>query len=488
MTRDFDRAMAESADLLGDVLSEVEAPPFQDDFLVCQLGRLLEDGEPSFEDSDFRFLIQQGIRLEYDSDIGLRARFMERLRREAPEFRGRARRITPDVIGALEDVDFPLHRIGAVVRHYTRRLFARLEGTEGAEAVDDLGETIDQVFEFAGDPEIAGAAIGRLARLASPVAARALAYAVAEPVLDETLEEQASEALRAGWPAGRAYILYNLRLHAHEDIPFRWLELLVAANELRAVDRILEEVLKHARDPAFRTDLLASLDLLGRSADPGREGKVLRILTGPHAPADARRLLADWVQDSTAAAFLREALESGNPPPHDFVHLGEDFSSFAAASPGMSLDRVHARWNQAYHESLGWQQRSKLPRSALEVRSEESIQAAIIDRLPGPRPDEATLRELVESLRETWLGTPRDGMIPLVAIYRERPRENPWLEDVYTREINGLYIEAAGRYDDGDGEGARRRLDRLLEIEPEYPLATALDRVMQSQKSLHDLK
>jgi hypothetical protein len=79
-------------------------------------------------------------------------------------------------------------------------------------------------------------------------------------------------------------------------------------------------------------------------------------------------------------------------------------------------------------------------------------------------------------------------MIPLVAIYRERPRENPWLEDVYTREINGLYIEAAGRYDDGDGEGARRRLDRLLEIEPEYPLATALDRVMQSQKSLHDLK
>ena len=41
----------------------------------------------------------------------------------------------------------------------------------------------------------------------------------------------------------------------------------------------------------------------------------------------------------------------------------------------------------------------------------------------NPRLDEAELRAQIESFREDWLLTPRDGVIPLVAIYVERPRD-----------------------------------------------------------------
>ena len=69
-------------------------------------------------------------------------------------------------------------------------------------------------------------------------------------------------------------------------------------------------------------------------------------------------------------------------------------------------------------------------------------------------------------------------MIPLVAIYLERSREKPWLEEIYWSEINSWYVKTAQAFDEGNADKARQYLDVLLGIEPDYPLAIVLDRIM----------
>src|SRR5436305_11652718 len=103
-------------------------------------------------------------------------------------------------------------------------------------------------------------------------------------MLDEDLELKAYEYARALWPLPRHFILYSLKPHTHEDIPFRWFQLLIDCEEPSAVDRILEEVLVHADDPNCREDLLALTDLLGRAHDPETEDKVLTVINSPESP------------------------------------------------------------------------------------------------------------------------------------------------------------------------------------------------------------
>jgi hypothetical protein len=364
-------------------------------------------------------------------------------------------------------------------------------GQAGVEATPGM---VELMLETADDPEISGEVVARLAALCTHdgaaaregagIAVRALAFAVSEPVLQESVESRAFEALRTLWPAPRSYVLYHLRRHTHEDIPFRWIELLIVAGELRGVDRVLEEVLIHASDPGSRPDLLSLLDLTARSLDPGREGKVLRILEGPGVPDDARTLVWEWLAASPGAGFLRLARELHGEVGYDFVHLGEDFSAFASRFPDLDLTDIFRRWNQAYHEAFGWTQRAGVPRSEFETREEANLQEALVRHLPSGRPwgramDEAMLRQVFESIRENHLESPRDGFIPLVRIYRERPRGTVWLEDIYQREINDLYARASGAYDSGEPDRARRKLALLLEIEPGDALGNALDRLLR---------
>lgn len=485
--REFERAMAESTDLLGPALSTVQSLAPADPYLVFELGRLLEEGKGTFEHEEFRFLIQQGVRLEYDREISLRARFVETLRKTKEG----SNALRTHVIGAIEDIDFPLDRIGAIVRHYSERLFRALEQADPEATTEEVARTVDQLFESPDDPGATRSAIIQLEEISdknpgSPecgVAQRALAYAVSEPLLEESQEEQACSSLRGAWPASRAFVLYNLRKHLHEDIPVRWLELLVAVGDLRAVERVLEEVLGHAADLEYREDLLVSLDLISRSKDPGRSGKLLRLLSGPNTPTASRTLLRDWADSSPEAGFLQAAR---GEPTHDFVHLNQDMSSFVANLPRLSLSEVFRRWDSAYHESLGWQQPAAFPRSDYEHALEEEIRAAILDRIPAHRPDEATLRQLIESLREDRLRARRDGVIPLVEIYRLRRADDPWVRDVGLREINHLYIRAAQAWDSGETREALSWLDLLEEIEPGYPLASSLRRVAESWKSRQD--
>ena len=341
--------MVNSADLLSDVIADIEFPIPADNFTVYELARLTADYErPLFKDKEFRLLLEQGIRLHVDSSVDVRARLVERLRHQAPKMDAAARKITPDVISGLEDIECPLYRIGAVVSSYTNHLFQKLESMpDSSEAEDEarrlleewrdgklerqtlmeelreigpeaVAPAADMLFESPDDRAAAETALGLLSTLESNVSARILAYVVSEPILEEEQEERAQQMLGEIWPTPLPYIRCNLKKHSHENLPYRWFELLVATGYTRAVDRILEN----------------------------------------------------------------------------------------------------------------------------------------------------------------WLTRPRDGVIPLVAIYLERPRDNPWMEEIDWCQINGWYANAAQFFDQGIRSKAHQYLDIILQIEPEYPFARALARAL----------
>jgi hypothetical protein len=502
----FDRAMVDSTDLLAGYLDEVRYPIDAEDFLLFELGRLIDEGTPSFMNDEFRFLVEQSIRITLNPDIDLRARLVERLRREYPHMPSRARKIAPQIIGAIEDSDFSLDRIGAVVRSYTNQMLEVLENTEpdnsgadrartaieswregtldrfglfaaieegGAEAVPAVA---DLLLEALGEPETVQTSLELLCLTPCPLAARVIAYVVSEPILEEAQEERAREILGELWPLPRTYILYRLKQHLHEDVPFRWLQILIELGEERAVDRILEELVTHARDENYVEDLRAILDLLDRSRDPGVVGKLLQLLTEETAPEAPLDLLEEWLEHSSLSAEIEAALERWNQGEIIIVPAGEDFNTFATSQPDRGLDDLRRTWNLAYHEVLGWQQRSRFDRGPVEEEFENDLEEAMMRELAlNPGLDEDSLRAQIELFREDWLVTRRDNVVPLIAIYLERPRNNVWSDAIYRREINGWYIRAAECFDSGDRAGCRQLLDILLEIEPEYPLARVLD-------------
>ena len=102
----------------------------------------------------------------------------------------------------------------------------------------------DLLFDAPEDRRSAELALEALAAVPCPTAARILAHSVAEPVLEEELEERAFGVLKRLWPLPRRYMLYALQKHEHEDLPFRWFELLIDVNEISTTDRAIEELVK----------------------------------------------------------------------------------------------------------------------------------------------------------------------------------------------------------------------------------------------------
>ncbi len=503
------RVLADSTRLFQTLIEGVEFGIKPDNFFIQEMGRLIQDGATSFEDEDFHYLIKQGIRLDVNPNVDLRAELSESLRRACPDMKGPARRIARTVIGAVEDVDFSLDVVGTVVHGYTTQLLKALErdtyddgidaqarvwveqwaaggldrqdllnrfcevGSEGVPAVADL------LLDTLDDAERVETALDLLAAVHTPVAAQMLAHVVSEPILEEHQEERARKILKDLWGMAIPYVLYNLRRHIHEDIPFRWLELLIETDYTRAVDRILEEVVAHARSASHREDLLSLLPLLDRSNDPGVVGKLLRLLAEGALSDEALELIEQWVGNSPLAEAVEEALQRVKDGKTILVRRRDDFSAFAGEQAARSLAELRDDWNAAYHESLGWQQRNRIPRGPIETRYEFELEEAMIERLSlNPRLDEDALRDQMEHFRETWLVTPQSSGIPLVAIFLERESTNPWLEEIYWNEINSWYIKAAQYFDEGATDMARHYLDVILKIEPGYPFARMLDRIM----------
>ena len=504
--------MVDSTDLLGELISDIVFQLRPDDFLVYELARLTEDyEEPSFKNEEFRLLVEQGIRLRLHRDIAIRAQLVGKLRQAYPDMQPEARKIAPDVIGAIEDVEFPLHQIGAIVRSFTNQLFEQLESMPDGSEVDDraralleewkagridrptmfeeirrigpgsAGAVADMLFETTEDGELADTAIELLTLFETPMSARILAHLVSVPILEEDQEERAQTALKGLWPRPLPYMLYNLKKHTHEDLPFRWFELLIEIDHTRGVERILEEVAVHSMDQSYHEDLLAILSLLDRSNDPGVVGKILRLMTDSRTPEPTLRLIEEWLEGAELETSVAAGVERWKNGQKILVGSDEDFHMFATKHPDRGFEELQSDWNAACHESLGWQQRATFPRGTLESEFDRELQDTMMRELSlNPRLGEAELREQIESFRENWLMTPRDGVIPLVAIYLERSRDNPWLEDIYWCEINGWYVKAAQFLDQGMHGRARQYLDIVLEIEPEYPLARMLDEVIGS--------
>jgi hypothetical protein len=262
-----------------------------DDFLLYELARLIEEDRASLDDDEFRRAIDAGIHEHLERRLDIRAQMAMRLR-TAGATRDR-------ILQAIEDIESPLADIPQILHSYTAYLFQKLEECSDRTPDERITAAADLLLESPGDRAQAGASIDLLGSIRSATSARVLAHVISEPLLDEDLEMRAYSHVRAMWPLPRPYILYSLRPHDHEDIPFRWFQLLIECDEPSAVDRILEETLVHGGDIAYREDLLALIQLLERAPDPETEDKILQVLNSGRAQAATVQLLETFLRTTT---------------------------------------------------------------------------------------------------------------------------------------------------------------------------------------------
>jgi len=261
-----------------------------DDFLLYELARLIEEDRASLDDEEFRQVIEAGIHEHIERRLDIRADMALRFRK--------AGRSSDRVLEVIEDIESPLGDIPQILQSYTAYLFQRLEQCSEETPDERITAAADLLFDTPADRSSAEASIEFLGSIRSAVSARILAHVISEPILDEDLELKAYKYVRSMWPLPRHYILYSLKPHSHEDIPFRWFQLLAECDEPSAVDRILEELVVHGGDPTFREDLLALTSLLGQTHDPEIEEKVLQVLNS-RAPAAALEMLEAFLKTTT---------------------------------------------------------------------------------------------------------------------------------------------------------------------------------------------
>ena len=254
-----------------------------DDFFLYELGRLIEEDRTSLEDEEFRRLIDAGIHEHIERPLEIRADVAARLRKSS--------RASGRVLHVVEDIEAPLRDEPLIVESYTAYLVRRLEQCAEEKPDERVEVAADLLLESPEDRSGAETALNTLGSIRSAESARVLAFIISEPMLEEDLEARAYAHVRGMWPLPRPYIFYSLKPHTHEDIPFRWFQLLVDCDEPSAVDRVLEEVLAHGDQPDYREDLLALVELLGQAGDPGTEDKILQVLNSEDTPRGAREIL-----------------------------------------------------------------------------------------------------------------------------------------------------------------------------------------------------
>jgi hypothetical protein len=312
---------AESIEKVAAVLGSFDYGIDPDDFIVYELGRLIEEDRASLDDEEFRRLIDEGIHEHVEQSMGVRLRLATLLRGAHNAMDQGANAVAQRVIQALEDPRSDLRNVAVLVRSYTGYLLGKLETLaeswqdeqrsrewilrwrSGQVSRDALitelhrigraaaGPAADLLFEAPEDQIAAETAIDILAGIRSPVSARVLAHVVSEPMLEEDLEAKAFDALRSQWQFARHYMLYNLRSHTHEDLPYRWFQLLIDDNDPSAVDLVLEELQVHGANPTYHEDLSALVELLSNSRDPELEDKVLSMMNAQETPASVVAML-----------------------------------------------------------------------------------------------------------------------------------------------------------------------------------------------------
>ena len=266
-------ALLEGVEKAASVLADFDYDIHPEDFVLYELHRLIEEDRASFDDAEFRTLIDEGIRAHIEDDTDIRASLAGRLR--SASLTGDARTMALRVVHALEDLEANLCNVAVLVHNYASYLFSRLAAFDTDSHDDRITTAADLLFESTGDRGAAETALDVLCAEVSPVSSRVLAHAVSEPLLDEDLETRAFTALKASWPLPRHYMLYSLRDHPHEDIPTRWFQLFVAVDEPKTVDLVLEELRAHGGNPRYLEDLATLMEVLQTCGDPETEDKIL---------------------------------------------------------------------------------------------------------------------------------------------------------------------------------------------------------------------
>ena len=325
-----DKSIGESVDILAEAIAGFDFPIHADDYVLYELNRLIEEERASFEDEEFRILIDEGIREHIEENLQVRARLALALRVAALRLDSPTRTVAERVIRALENTGYDLRNAGVVVRAYTSCLFEKLQSLEDAgeaeaqaramieswekggianeQLITDLqqmgrpaiGPTADLLLLSLTSPDgriAAETALTVLSNIRSSVSARVLAYVVSEPMLDEDLETRAYSALRACWPLARPFVLYKLHSHAHEDLPFRWFQLLMEVDETSASDLLYEEMRMHGDQPNYLEDLWALASLMVHSRDPEIEDRVLEWINSPGTPKPVVPILEEFLKE-----------------------------------------------------------------------------------------------------------------------------------------------------------------------------------------------
>lgn len=296
-------ALLEGVEKAAAVLAGFDYGIHPEDFVLYELHRLIEEDRASFDDAEFRTLIDEGIRAHIEDDIEIRARLAGMLR--SSPLKGDAKTMALRVVHALEDVEADLCNVAVLVRNYTSYLFARLEAFETNSHDERITTAADLLFESTGDRGAAETALDVLCTTVSPVSARVLAHAVSEPLLDEDLETRAFTALKACWPLSRHYMIYSLRDHPHEDIPMRWFQLFVEVDEPNTVDLVLEELRAHGGNPRYQEDLATLIDQLQTCRDPETEDKILDAVNSESTNEAALPALRRFLEEYSTAGSDR---------------------------------------------------------------------------------------------------------------------------------------------------------------------------------------
>jgi tetratricopeptide (TPR) repeat protein len=356
---DGDISVGESVDILSNAIAGIDFQVDADDFILYELNRMIEEERASFEDEEFRILIDEGIREHIEENLQVRSELAGKLRISTRTVDPKTRVVAERVIRALENTNYDLRNAGVVVRTYTAYLFERLQSLDGlatgeadvrtkieswktggisaGSLIADLqkigrpalGPIAELLTQSPEDRASAELSLAVLSHIRSSVSARVLAYVVSEPMLDEDLEARAYTALRSQWPLPRGYMLHSLHSHAHEDLPFRWFQLLIEAGETTSSELIFDEMRVHGKSPNYHEDLWALTSLLAHSHDPEIEDKVLEWINIPQIPEPVIPMLQEFLKD-----YRRP--EKFKPGPEDpwarRAHLQEMNSQYIASS------------------------------------------------------------------------------------------------------------------------------------------------------------
>src|SRR5580765_3497841 len=104
--------VGESVDIIARTLTGFDFKLRADDFVLFELHRLIEEDRASFEDEEFRILIDEGIQQHVEDNLEIRAGLAGVLRNTISDMDSATQIIARRVIRALENTGYDLRNAG----------------------------------------------------------------------------------------------------------------------------------------------------------------------------------------------------------------------------------------------------------------------------------------------------------------------------------------------------------------------------------------